>query len=285
MAEDFPEKPEPEEITQQINRKPSEPAPVEVTQQTRIKSSEGVQQPVNAPPETVVVAARPSAAALQPPHRTFFGRIGHALFSRETRFGRFMRSVFGTILTIVVLFGVWAVAAYFLIYRPMSDNLTVLRLESTRTANQLQQANSNQQAAEVQAGAASTRSAQDQARLQVELARAELLRATNAITAARLALADDDFNAAATRLSDAQGFLNNSVYPSIEKQNPKQVETLKALFTVASNDLAENLSAVSGTTSGSGSGAGSTAATDSSLVDQDLLRIQAELDRVEKALK
>lgn len=251
MAEQFP------------TPNPKESSPEEITQEIRFHSietpgAEGLpeQQPA---PATYVVSSKPAAAVLEPPSPTFFQRGGHVLFSRETRFGRFMRSTVSVLAIVIILFIIWTAVAYYLLWRPLSTQLGTVQTQATQSAVELEKARGDLTKAQQDAKAAQVLAVKDRERLAMEQAHVLLLRAVSQVSAARLALANKSPSAAVKSLDEAQKTLEG-VYPQLAKQDTKQVDTLKALFILTKNDLDR----------------------DPALANQDLDRLQSELDRAEK---
>ncbi len=199
---------------------------------------------------------RPKAPGLKTPSAS--RRVGYALFSPETRTGRFIRGLLRTLALIVGLFAIGFLVAYVLLYRPAIQRLDNASRQATQTAAELQQsrqdlasARQNLQAAQTQVGAV-------QDRLDVELARSQILRAMSAITQAKAAIQANNKAGAVKNLDTAQGYLN-AIQPVLAKRDSQQASTLQALFTLTKNDLDRDLK----------------------LASQDLDRLQSELDRAE----
>lgn len=185
-------------------------------------------------------------------------RILFTLFSPETRSGRFTRRLLRTLALIVGSFALGVLATYLLLYRPASQRLVETRQQATQAAGDLQQANQALTQARQDLQSAKNQAGQAQDKLEVELARSQVLRAMNALTQAQMALQANNKAGAVKALDTAQGYIQ-AVQPLLEKRDAQQTSTLQALFTLAKNDIDRDLK----------------------LAGQDLERLQSELQRAE----
>ncbi len=185
-------------------------------------------------------------------------RILFTLFSPETLSGRFTRRLLRTLALIVGSFALGVLATYLLLYRPASQQLSETRRQATQSAGDLQQANQALTQARQDLQSAKSQAGQAQDKLEVELARSQVLRAMNALTQAQMALQANNKAGAVKALDTAQGYIQ-AVQPLLEKRDAQQTSTLQALFTLAKNDIDRDLK----------------------LTSQDLDRLQSELQRAE----
>ncbi len=207
-------------------------------------------------PESAAPQTKARAPELKNPSRP--GGLRYRLFSRETRFGRFLRFFARGLVVIVGLLGLGVLATYLLVYRPAAQQLTALQVQATQTAGDLNQARQSltQTQQDLKNNQAQLTKLQNQ--LDVELARNQILRVNAAVVEARAAVTTKDKAAAAKALSNADTLFQKA-QPTINKYDPAEVSVLQALFVLAKNDLDRNLTQAG----------------------QDLDRIQAELKRVD----
>jgi hypothetical protein len=189
--------------------------------------------------------------------RSWFARA----FSTQSRFGRFLRVLGRALIVILVLVAAGGIAVEFLRVQPLKKEYQALQSSATQTAAdlqarqaQLEQANQGLSTAQGQTGDIRTQ-------LETEQARVKVLRVANQLTLARLAVANKDSAGAQKALGDAEGYLK-TLLPQIEKIDANQSAMLSALFTLAKNDISR----------------------DQKLFNQDVDRLQSELDVVEKNL-
>jgi hypothetical protein len=181
------------------------------------------------------------------------------LFDADTRLGRFMRTLVRALALIVGLVALGALVTYLFFYRPVADQLRDASAEAEQLATQLQQREEALSHTEQELETVRAEAGHVQSQLDIELARVHALRAMNEVTQSRLALANQDPAAAARALNNAEQDLEN-LYPLLEQVDNEQVSTLQALFTLTKNDLNR----------------------DAALANQDLDRLQSELERVEQ---
>jgi chromosome segregation ATPase len=182
----------------------------------------------------------------------------YALFSPETRTGRFLRGLLRTLALIVGMFALGLLAGYLLLYRPTIQQLNGARVQATQTAGNLQKTRQDLATAQQDLQTAKSQVGDIQTKLDVEVARGQVLRAMNAVTLAQMAVMSNDKAAAVKNLDTAQGYMQ-AVQPVLEKRDAQQASTLQALFTLTKNDLDRDLK----------------------LAAQDMDRLQSELDRAE----
>jgi hypothetical protein len=185
-------------------------------------------------------------------------RILFSLFNPETRSGRFTRRLLRTLALIVGSFALGVLATYLLLYRPASQQLTDTRRQATQAGGDLQQANQTLTQARQDLQSAKSQAGQAQTKLEVELARSQVLRSMNALTQAQMAIQANNKAGAVKALDTARGYIQ-AVQPLLEKRDAQQASTLQALFTLAKNDIDRDLK----------------------LASQDLERLQSELERAE----
>lgn len=180
----------------------------------------------------------------------------------ETHGSRMRRSIGRTIALMVLMFAAGALTVYIAKFQPADLERQAAWAASTQAAGEALQLEKTAAAAEGSNKAAQVRMQNAETALQVEQGRVFLLRATNEITRARMALAVEDTAAAETALSAAQAHLEG-LQPPLMVLSQEQLDTLNALFTLTKNDLTR----------------------DASLAAQDLDRLQSELDLAEQSLE
>lgn len=188
-------------------------------------------------------------------------RARYNLFSRETRAGRFLRAFARTLALIVILLALGAGAVYVLLYQPAEQDLQAARQYATQAAATVDQSRSEMTQAQQSLRAVQTQAAQAQDQLAAGQAREQVLRAANAVLAARLALAQNNKTGAASAIKDAQTGLQ-TIQSQLDQLDSKEYATLQALFTLINTDLDR----------------------DAKLAAQDMDRLQSELTRVDKLL-
>jgi hypothetical protein len=221
--------------------------------------------PSEAPPsEAPAPEMGPSGRTKAPDLKTPSGpqRVMYSLFGPETRSGRFLRGLLRTLALIVGMFALGLLAAYFLLYRPAEQQLNGIRLQATQSASDLEQARQSLAKTRQDLFAVQTQTGQNQSRLEVEVARSQLLRAMNAITLAQMALQANNKAGVVKNLDTAQGYLQ-AIQPLLGKKDAQESSTLQALFILARNDLDR----------------------DPKLAVQDLERLQSELQRADSNLQ
>ena len=176
----------------------------------------------------------------------------------KPRKGSWLTPILRMLAAAAILFLLGALAVFFWLYRPADQQLKSLQAEATQTAGQLERSQSDLQQAQTNLKEAQGQADTAQQTLEVELARSEVLRAINDLTFARMALQAEDKEGVTKALTDSENRLTE-VLPLVEERDPEQASTLKALYTLAKNDLERDLS----------------------LAGQDLDRLQTELERVE----
>lgn len=209
-------------------------------------------------PETPENASgeRPKAPGLKTPSGG--QRVLYSVTSPETRTGRFFRGLLRWTALVIGLFALGLLTAYLLLYRPTARQLENANQQATQTAGELQKARQDLAGARQNMQSAQTQAGEVQDRLDVEIARSQILRAMNSLTLTRMAIQSNNKAGAVKNLDTAQGYLE-AMLPVLSKRDPKQADTLKALFTLTKNDLDRDMK----------------------LAGQDLDRLQSELERAE----
>lgn len=230
-----------------MTENPTEPSPETV--ETNVPSQPPVVE--ETPP-----AAKAKAIDLKQPEAP--GRGGQSLFSRETRTGRFFRGLLRAVLIILVLLALGGLAVFWFLYRPAAQELTGMRQTATQAASDVMQSQGQLSTAQQTAKDAQSQASQVKTQLDSALLREQVLRAQNAALTARLALAQNNKTAAAGALKDAQNGLAK-IQTQLNQLDSKEYSTLQALFTLTGVDLDR----------------------DAKLADQDLARLQSELNRLD----
>jgi hypothetical protein len=189
--------------------------------------------------------------------RSWFAR----LFSTNHRFGRFMRALGRGLVVVIILCSAGALAVEFLRVQPLQKQYQVLQTSATQSATDLQARQTQLEQANQGLTTARGQTVEMQTQLETEQTRVKVLRASNQLTLARLAVANKDTVGAEKALASADGYLK-SILPQVEKIDADQAATLQALFTLAKNDISR----------------------DQKLFNQDLDRLESELQRLEKNL-
>ncbi len=203
-----------------------------------------------------VSGERPKAPGLKTPSAP--RRAMYWMFSPETRTGRFFRGLLRITALVVGLFALGLLVTYLLLYRPAVQQLERANRQATQTAAELQQSRQDLASARKNMQSAQSQAGDVQARLDVEVARSQILRAMNAVTLARMALQSNNKAGAVKSLDTAQGYLQ-AIQPVLSKLDAQQATTLQALFTLTKNDFNRDMK----------------------LAGQDLDRLQSELERAE----
>ena len=99
----------------------SEEKPVEAASPIEEKPAGEIPEKETPPPAT------PSAEPQKPVKKPWLGRLLYAMFSPNTRLGRFMRPVLRWTAAIVGLFGLGMLATYLLLYTPAAQQLAAAR--------------------------------------------------------------------------------------------------------------------------------------------------------------
>lgn len=183
------------------------------------------------------------------------------IFSTENRFGRFMRELGRALLIVIILLAVGAALVEFLRVQPLRKEYQALQTSATQTAADLQARQEQLKQANQGITTARGENVDMQTQLETEQIRVQVLRVSNQLIQARLSAANKDTVGAEKALTTADGFMK-TLLPQIEKLDGDQSATLEALFTLAMNDISR----------------------DQKLFNQDIDRLQSELDMVEKNL-
>jgi hypothetical protein len=183
------------------------------------------------------------------------------LFSANHRFGRFMRALGRGLVVVILLFGAGALVVELLVVQPLQKQYQALQTTATQSATDLQARQAQLEQARQGLTNAQGQTVDMQTQLETAQTRVTVLRASNQLTLARLAVANKDSAGAEKALAAADGFLK-SILPQVEKIDADQAATLQALFTLAKNDIGR----------------------DQKLFNQDLDRLESELERLEKNL-
>ena len=205
-------------------------------------------------------AGRPRAPEIKPPSGS--RRFAYRLFNRETRSGRFFRSLLNGLLFFVILAGIGALAVYLLLYRPLDERLNETQAQAAQTTADLEQAQKDLAAARNAQKAAEARAEQDQDRLVTELTRVQILRALGELKTAKVAIYAEDKEAAEQAMDSAET-ITQQASARLNRIEPNASSTLDALFTLVRNGLDRDLE----------------------LASADLDRLLAELTRLDSALK
>jgi chromosome segregation ATPase len=145
------------------------------------------------------------------------------------------------------------------LYRPADNRLKKSQVEVTQTAGQLEQTRQDLSKSQQDLKTAQDQADQAKTRLEALQTRAQVLNAMNAVVTAKLAVSNNNKNAAATALGDAQAGLDK-IQPQLQKIDAAQVSSIQALFTLSRVDLDRDLK----------------------LALQDLDRLQTELNRMDQ---
>jgi hypothetical protein len=172
-----------------------------------------------------------------------------------------MRTFLRSLALAAIMFALGAAVSAVLLYRPADLQRKSAWVEATMASGEYAQLERTATAAEGSNKAAQVRMQQAEKALDVERGRVFLLRASNEITRARMALVSGDQAAADQALTAAAAHLEG-LQPPLMVLNKDQLDTLNALFTLTKNDLGR----------------------DPALASQDLDRLQSELDLAEQGL-
>ena len=194
----MPPSPESTEEKKLEEAKPEESKPAEESQQQQNDQPSGVETP-----------AAPSI--VEKPKQSAVSKVLNFLFSPQTRFGRFMRTLLRWVAAIVGLFALGLLVTYLLVYRPVQQQLDMTQVELKGVQQQL---------LDVQATLTSTQKGlqdvqgqyqQSQAALKKANLRVRLLWVLNYVNSARLALNNKDGGAAQNALNSAKSELDGAL--------------------------------------------------------------------------
>jgi hypothetical protein len=212
------------------NPPPGEEKPAEAASQIEEKpAGEAVEKETPA-------AGTPPAEPLKPARKPWLYRFSYALLSPETRLGRFMRPFLRWTATIVGLFALGMLAAYFLLYTPAAQQLTAARAELQSAQQQAGKTNTALAAAQKNLADLQSQYGQSQAALKKAGIRVSLLQVSNQVAAARLALDNRDGAAAQKALSDARTILDQ-VLPDVKGVDANAATQLDSRLTLAVSEL------------------------------------------------
>jgi len=185
----MPPTPEPAEEKKLEEAKPEEAKPAEESQEQKKEQPPAVETPAIPP------AVKKQGAV---------SKVLNFLFSPQTGFGRFMRTLVRWVAAIVGLFALGLLVTYLLVYRPTQQQLDATQIELKGVQQQL---------LDVQATLTSTQKGlqdvqgqyqQSQAALKKASLRAHMLWVLNDVNSARLALFNKDGGAAQNALNSAK---------------------------------------------------------------------------------
>jgi hypothetical protein len=209
-------------------------------QTTSASVNEAPAEAVPAGPDESVGSAGPAVATLTPgageTHRPgLFAR----LYSKDTRFGRFMRAATRTVATIVSLFALGLLAGYILLYQPTQRQLAStqadLATERSRTG-ELEGARDDTQA---KLDALQKRYDASQAGLDAVTARMHLARLSSSVSLARVALTNRDTTAAEKAFKDAQTEYE-AMRPTAEKVDKDGTSAIKLRLDLVVSEYKNN---------------------------------------------
>ena len=214
------------------------------------------------PEEKPSSTAGPNASAVELPlpekkKRSWFARM----FSTDTRFGRFTRALVRGLALVIGLFALGALAVELLRVQPLQRQYQALQASATQTASDLQAIQAQLEKANQGLASSRGQTVDMQSSLEVEQARVQVLRIMIQLGETRLAVLNKDIPGAKKSLGKAEEYLK-SILPQIEKTDADQADTLRALFTLTKNDIDR----------------------DQKLFTQDVIRLESELELVEKSL-
>ncbi|NMB91099.1 MAG: hypothetical protein GYA17_22285 [Chloroflexi bacterium] len=163
----------------------------------------------------------------------------YRLFSPETRTGRVLRPVLRFLGVVVGLFALGLLAAYLLLYQPAARSLQATRADlhnAQQTLDQTRSAleNTRQELEQL-------RSEHDQLQSQLETAdqRIRLMRFSNQVSAAQVALAKRDNSAVQKALQTAQDELD-TLLPALQEQDPDVATQIESRFKLIRSEAAQD---------------------------------------------
>lgn len=183
-------------------------------------------------------------------------------FSANTRFGRFLRDLARALAVVVGLVGIGALLVYFFLLRPLQQEQKILSASATQTADELIQVNANLQKARQELASNTQRMQGIQTSMEDQQAGMDILRAVNQLLLAQVAILNKDPQAAASYVSAAEELLKSTL-EAMEKSDKDQADSIRALFTLAKNDIDR----------------------DPKLFAQDIERLQNELEMIEEQMR
>ncbi len=184
------------------------------------------------PVGTVTVVPAPP----EQPRRSWFQRVLYALFSPETRAGRFMRPFLRVLALVVGVFALGVLSAYLLIYMPANAQLKDAQSQLATVQQQLAGSQSSLATARASTGQLNTQVATLSAQTDAGKTRVHLLLLTTAVKKAQLALINKDGPTAQKSLDTAKQELAK-IQPALQKLNPSVAEGLALRLDLASSEL------------------------------------------------
>jgi len=176
--------------------KPEEAKPAEESQEQKKEQPSAVETPAVLPAEKKQGAV---------------SKVLNFLFSPQTGFGRFNRSLVRWVAAIVGLFALGLLAAYLLIYRPTQQQLDTTQVELKKVQGQVLFVQSTLGSTQKALEGVQTQYQQSQAALKKASLRVHLLWVLNYVNSARLALLNKDGGAAQNALNSAKSELDAAV--------------------------------------------------------------------------
>lgn len=197
-------------------------------------------------PGTVFVSERleeerPAEAATggEEPRPSGFQRLLHALFSPETRLGRFMRPLLRTLALFVGAFALGLLAAYLLLYRPAGQELQAARAELAAAQQQLSGSQATLATSESSVAAMNSQVKRLEENVHNAQTRVHLLLLAKEVKSAQLSLAAKD-GAAAQKSLESAGQELNAVLPALQELDASRAEGVKLRLDLATSELARD---------------------------------------------
>jgi len=170
---------------------------------------------------------------------SWFRRLGHNLFSSETRTGRTIRAVLIYLGVVVISFGLGMLVSYLWLYRPLEARLAAATSDLQAVQAELDQTQTQLSGAEAEVQSLQAANDALQGRLDRSETRIRLLRVMYQARVAQSALQNRDQTAARRALQAARTELDAAL-PMIESEGDEVAQSLTLRLDVATNDMARD---------------------------------------------
>ncbi len=175
-------------------------------------------------------------AARQQPRRSWFQRILYALFSPETRAGRFFRPFLRAVALFVGAFALGMLITYLVIFQPVTTQLSATQAQLATAQSQLATNQTALTTAKTNVDQLSTQVATVNQQADSAQTRVHLLLLTTDVKNAQLALLNKDGPGAQKALDSAKQELSK-IQPALQKLNASVAEGIQLRLNLASTEL------------------------------------------------
>ena len=203
--------------------KPEETRPVEASQEQKTE-----QQPTAETPAVPPAVEKPKQGAVS--------KVLNFLFSPQTRFGRFMRTLVRWLAAIVGLFALGLLVTYLLVYRPTQQQLDTTQGELKAVQQQLLDVQATLTSTQKGLQDAQSQYQQSQAALKKASLQIHLLWVLNYVNSARLALLNKDGGAAQNALNSAKSEMD-AVMADLQTFDPAAANLISTRLSLVISEL------------------------------------------------